>query len=94
MTNRDSLLALAPTLLTRLGFDAMFSAVVLFAALEHNSIEPWKNIIFVPTLLIPRDKGLGLANYWFRYLGYFISLFCFGLGFIWIAFDPKKQGGA
>ena len=27
-----------------------------------------------------------------RYLGYFVSTFPFGLGLIWIAFDPKKQG--
>ena len=27
-----------------------------------------------------------------RYLGYYISIFSLGLGFLWIAFDPKKQG--
>lgn len=27
-----------------------------------------------------------------RYFGYFVSLIPLGLGFIWIAFDPKKQG--
>lgn len=27
-----------------------------------------------------------------RYLGYFVSTIPFGLGFIWVAFDPKKQG--
>ena len=27
-----------------------------------------------------------------RYLGYFPALLIFGLGYIWIAFDPKKQG--
>ena len=27
-----------------------------------------------------------------RYLGYFLSSFVFCLGFIWIAFDKKKQG--
>jgi uncharacterized RDD family membrane protein YckC len=28
----------------------------------------------------------------FRYLGYFVSLIPFGLGFLWIGFDSKKQG--
>ena len=27
-----------------------------------------------------------------RYLGYFVSSFFFGLGFLWIAFDKRKQG--
>jgi uncharacterized RDD family membrane protein YckC len=27
-----------------------------------------------------------------RYLGYFVSCIVFGLGFVWIAFDPRKQG--
>jgi uncharacterized RDD family membrane protein YckC len=27
-----------------------------------------------------------------RYLGYYVSLLGLGLGFVWIAFDPRKQG--
>jgi uncharacterized RDD family membrane protein YckC len=27
-----------------------------------------------------------------RYLGYYVSLFGFGLGFFWVAWDPRKQG--
>ena len=27
-----------------------------------------------------------------RYLGYYVSMFFIGLGFLWIAFDPRKQG--
>jgi uncharacterized RDD family membrane protein YckC len=27
-----------------------------------------------------------------RYLGYFVSIFTLMLGFLWIAFDPRKQG--
>jgi uncharacterized RDD family membrane protein YckC len=27
-----------------------------------------------------------------RYVGYFISAFVFGLGFLWVAFDKRKQG--
>ena len=27
-----------------------------------------------------------------RYLGYYLSAFVLGLGFVWIAFDPRKQG--
>lgn len=27
-----------------------------------------------------------------RYVGYYVSLFALGLGFIWVAFDRRKQG--
>jgi len=27
-----------------------------------------------------------------RYLGYFLAVIPFGLGLVWVAFDPKKQG--
>jgi uncharacterized RDD family membrane protein YckC len=27
-----------------------------------------------------------------RYVGYFVSTIIFGLGFLWIAFDGRKQG--
>ena len=27
-----------------------------------------------------------------RYLGYFVSMLGFGLGFIWVGIDPRKQG--
>jgi uncharacterized RDD family membrane protein YckC len=27
-----------------------------------------------------------------RYLGYYVSGICFGLGFLWVAFDRRKQG--
>ena len=27
-----------------------------------------------------------------RYLGYYVSIFSFFLGFLWIALDPRKQG--
>jgi uncharacterized RDD family membrane protein YckC len=27
-----------------------------------------------------------------RYLGYFVCMFSLGLGFLWIAVDPRKQG--
>ena len=27
-----------------------------------------------------------------RYLSYYVSLIPLGLGFLWIAFDPRKQG--
>ena len=91
MTNRESLLALVPTLLTRLGFDAMFSAVV-FLLLWNIIRSSLGKILFRAYIVDSSGQRARFGQLLVRYLGYFISLFCFGLGFIWIAFDPKKQG--
>ena len=91
MTNRESLLALVPTLLTRLGFDAMFSAVV-FLLLWNIIRSSLGKIVFRAYIVDSSGQRARFGQLLVRYLGYFISLFCFGLGFIWIAFDPKKQG--
>ena len=91
MTNRESLLALVPTLLTRLGFDAMFSAVV-FLLLWNILRSSLRKILFHAYIVDSSGQRARFGQLLVRYLGYFISLFCFGLGFIWIAFDPKKLG--
>lgn len=42
------------------------------------------------------DANSGLAPTFsklcIRYIGYLVSLIPLGLGYLWIAFDPKKQG--
>lgn len=39
------------------------------------------------------SRGAPRFRQWIvRYLGYFVSLLPLGLGFFWIAFDPRKQG--
>lgn len=42
------------------------------------------------------DAGTGnsitLRQSFIRYLGYFVSLIPLGLGYLWVAFDPRKQG--
>ena len=43
-----------------------------------------------------RDADTGgapsLPQWIFRYLGYFLATIPFGLGLLWVAFDPRKQG--
>ncbi|MFA5181436.1 MAG: RDD family protein [Syntrophales bacterium] len=43
--------------------------------------------------VIPAEDGVmtfGMA--FLRWVGYIVSIFFFYLGFVWIAFDPRKQG--
>ncbi|TAL09221.1 MAG: RDD family protein, partial [Chloroflexota bacterium] len=37
-------------------------------------------------------RRIGLGRSLLRYLGYLISWWILGIGFIWVAFDRKKQG--
>ncbi|MES2932979.1 MAG: RDD family protein [Pseudomonadota bacterium] len=37
-------------------------------------------------------KSLTLGQSIGRYLGYYVSILPLGLGFFWVAFDPRKQG--
>lgn len=43
--------------------------------------------------VVPVERGImtfGMA--FLRWVGYIVSSFFFYLGFVWIAFDPRKQG--
>jgi uncharacterized RDD family membrane protein YckC len=50
--------------------------------------------IAISAKIVNADTGESLSTGWLvaRYLGYFLSLLPLGLGFLWIAFDPRKQG--
>ena len=60
----------------------------------------WRRIQSTPGKLIFRarvvdaDTGqpASLGRYVLRYVGYFLSAIPLGLGFIWVAFDKRKQG--
>ena len=91
MTDQEALLAQVPALLARLGFDAMFAAVV-FLLLWNMIRSSLGKIVFRAYIVDSSGQRARFGQLLARYLGYFVSLFCFGLGFIWIAFDPKKQG--
>jgi uncharacterized RDD family membrane protein YckC len=34
----------------------------------------------------------GLGRSFLRYIGYFVSGLALGIGFLWVAFDSRKQG--
>jgi uncharacterized RDD family membrane protein YckC len=37
-------------------------------------------------------RDLTISKAMLRYLGYFMSMFVIFIGYIWVGFDPKKQG--
>jgi uncharacterized RDD family membrane protein YckC len=65
-------------------------AVILFWIFKSST--PGK-MVFSAIIINAADGGKPTSfQLIIRYLGYFISLFGLGLGFVWIAFDKRKQG--
>ena len=78
------------TLELRIGELALAVIFVTFWILR--SATPGKMVI---SCSIVDAKTLGKVGIWkniARYLGYFVSLLPLGMGFLWIAFDSRKQG--
>lgn len=65
-------------------------AVVLFWLLRRAT--PGKMAIAATVVDASTGEALTPRQALLRYVGYFVSTLPFGLGLIWVAFDPKKQG--
>ncbi len=70
----------------------LLPAVVIMLFWEYKLATPGKMVISAK--IVDADSGARPSpKQWiFRYLGYFASALPLGLGFLWIAFDSRKQG--
>lgn len=71
---------------------APLTALVFVAFWIFSSAEPGKMVF---SAVIVRASDHGKPRNWqliVRYLGYYVSLLPFGLGFFWIGWDRRKQG--
>ena len=67
-------------------------AVVVIIFWLTRQATPGK-MVFSARVVDARTGGtLTLGQSIGRYLGYFVSTIPFGLGLLWVAFDPRKQG--
>ncbi len=78
--------------LTNILISYVFPIIITLLFWKYRSATPGKilfnlRIVDINTLQRPTTGQLIL-----RYIGYFISTFPLCLGFLWIAFDPRKQG--
>lgn len=50
--------------------------------------------ILIRAKIVDADSGLAptFSKLCIRYIGYLVSMIPLGLGYFWVAFDPKKQG--
>jgi uncharacterized RDD family membrane protein YckC len=67
-------------------------AVAVIAFWVYKSATPGKMAIHARIVDARTGAPASTGQLVGRYLGYYLSLIPLGLGFIWVAFDAKKQG--
>ncbi len=67
-------------------------ALLIFAIWTARNRTPGKMAISAVVLDERTSGPPSIGQHIGRYLGYFLAVIPFGLGLIWVAFDPKKQG--
>lgn len=67
-------------------------AVAVVAFWLYRQATPGKMALSLRVVDAKTGNALTVGQSIGRYLGYFVSTIPLGLGLIWVAFDPKKQG--
>ena len=80
------------SLLAPMMLQTVVVAMIIIAFWIYFSATPGK-MLFRSYIVNAADFGKASATQLLvRYLGYFVSLIVFGLGFVWIGLDKRKQG--
>jgi uncharacterized RDD family membrane protein YckC len=92
LSDQSQLMELLQRMTTQLSVDLLFMGTIFVLFWVFKNSTPGKMlfksvIVDAKTLSAPST-----SQHIIRYLAYFISLLPLGLGFIWIAFDKRKQG--
>lgn len=67
-------------------------AVAVVAFWLYKQATPGKMVVSARVVDAKTGNTMTVAQSIGRYLGYYVSTIPLGLGLIWVAFDPKKQG--
>jgi uncharacterized RDD family membrane protein YckC len=67
-------------------------AVAVVTFWLYKQATPGKMLVSVKVVDAKTGNTLSVGQSIGRYLGYFVSTIPLGLGLLWVAFDPKKQG--
>ncbi len=86
------MLELLQRLTLQLSLDLVFMGSIFILFWIIKSATPGK-MLFRSSIVDAATLGkASVSQNIVRYFGYYISLVPFGIGFLWIAFDPRKQG--
>ncbi|MFT4721623.1 MAG: putative RDD family membrane protein YckC [Candidatus Azotimanducaceae bacterium] len=92
LNNREQIQAFLNKMLERLAFESLFISIVFVGFWMYFGSSPGKLLFkgyIVDAQTLQPPSRLQLVT---RSLGYYISLLFFGMGFIWIGLDSRKQG--
>ncbi len=70
----------------------VFPAIVIVLFWLYRSATPGKIMLGLKIIRIDGAEKLTPQQSVVRYLGYYVSMLPLFLGFLWVAFDEKKQG--
>lgn len=74
------------------GLDVLLTAVIVVAFWVAKNATPGKMLVRARIADAVTGGAPSMRQYVIRYLGYYLSMLPLFLGFLWVAFDPKKQG--
>lgn len=67
-------------------------AVAVIVFWIYKSATPGKMVLGLKVISLGDSEKLSVGQSIGRYLAYYLAMIPFFLGFIWVAFDPRKQG--
>lgn len=70
----------------------LFPAVASIAFWVYKSATPGKMVLGLKIVDADSAGPCSTGQLIGRYLGYYVSILVIGLGFLWVAFDKRKQG--
>lgn len=73
-------------------FSWILPVMLVVASWALGQATPGKMLVSAKIADAATGGAPGLGQWIVRYIGYFVSALPFGFGFVWIAFDPRKQG--
>jgi len=88
----DHLQSQLMAILTHMSVEMILMGIIFVLFWVYFAATPGKMIFKAYIVDASSARRAGNLQLVIRYLGYFISLFALGLGFLWIAFDRRKQG--
>ena len=78
--------------LTQFTFEWMIPLIVVMAFWSIKGATPGKMLFKMKIVDSETHEKVSATRLFVRYVAYFVSMIPLGLGFIWVAWDKKKQG--
>jgi len=72
--------------------ETLLFTVIIIGFWMWKSATPGKMLVSAEIVDAKTLGKPGTGQFIVRYIGYFVSSLLFGLGFLWVAFDRRKQG--